>query len=391
MSNPVFGLCCNSGKVVLPILRDPPHTLKSLFERNDRQGTDFRENIWKYNRAFAFTSLRVREDHSVNVHRRGPPVFRIQGELHHRSGPLLPEVDRPPKYAQLYFYDPRAALEHRCQMSTGLNPDTLESLQEMLLNNHQYVPIYWHAFEILEHYNPNDDISIRLRVTPGYHRHRRRYNLPTVDEVAVILPGVDGNNTQLSHRDIVLQTRAGVLQIISDLHPAYIPLYYVLLFPYGENGWHPDLKIRSLGRGGNTKRLTQIRYVAYRLQVRENEYSSLLHGGRLLQRFIVDMYASVDQSRLLWYRLNQPTIRACLYSGLEDVAAQEDENIDLHALGQRFILPSSYIGGPRHMQQRFQDSMAITRFFGHVDIFLTMTTNPLWPEITRELFPHQSA
>ena len=43
------------------------------------------------------------------------------------------------------------------------------------------------------------------------------------------------------------------------------------------------------------------------------------------------------------------------------------------------------------MQQRFQDSMAIARFFGHVDIFLTMTTNPLWPEITRELFPHQSA
>ena len=68
-SSPVFGLCCNSGKVVLPILRELPRTLKALLERNDRQGKDFRENIWKYNSAFAFTSLQVTEDHSVNERR----------------------------------------------------------------------------------------------------------------------------------------------------------------------------------------------------------------------------------------------------------------------------------------------------------------------------------
>ena len=117
----------------------------------------------------------------------------------------------------------------------------------------------------------------------------------------------------------------------------------------------------------------------------------MLRGGRLLQRFMVDMFASIDQSRLLWFRLNQPTIQACLYSGLEDAAAQGDDEVDLHTLGQRFILPSSYIGGPRHMQQHFQDSMAIARYFGQVDIFMTVTTNPLWPEIMRELLPGQTA
>jgi hypothetical protein len=389
-SSPVFGLCCNSGKVVLPFLRDPPRTLKALLERNDRQGKDFRENIWKYNRAFAFTSLQVTEDHSVNERRRGPPVFRIQGELHHRGGPLFPAADRPPTYAQLYFYDTQAALEHRCLQNSGLNPDTLRTLQDMLLNHHQYAPIYRHAYEILERYDPDDDVSIRLRVAPGHDR--RRYNLPTADEVAVILPGMEGDSMQLSQRDIVLQNRAGGLQIINDLHPAYVPLYYVLLFPYGENGWHPALSLHSPDSGQTVaKRLTQTRYVAYRLHVRENEYSALLRGGRLLQRFMVDMFASIDQSRLLWFRLNQPTIRACLYSGLEDAAAQGDDDVDLHTLGQRFILPSSYIGGPRHMQQRFQDSMAIARYFGQVDIFMTMTTNPQWPEITQELLPGQTA
>lgn len=389
-SNPIFGLCCNSGKVKLPLLQPPPNTLKTLLENSDHQANEFRENIWKYNRAFAFTSLRVSEDHSVNESHRGPPVFRIQGELYHRCGPLTPDSGRPPIYAQLYFYDSQAALEHRRHQNSSLNSDTLRSLQEMVQTYNPYVLIYRHAFEILERYDPNEDVSIRLRVAPSYRHHRAQYNLPTADEVAVILPGVDGDDTRYTQRDIILQRHKGELQIISDLHPAYVPLYYVLLFPNGESGWHPDLKLLSCNTQQAPRRLTQTRYVAFRLQVRENEYSTLLRGGRLLQRYVVDMFASIDQSRLYWLRGNQPRLRACLYSGLEDAVVDGDENVDLHNLGQRFILPSSYIGGPRHMQQRFQDSMAIARFFGQVDIFMTVTTNPLWPEITRELLPHQT-
>jgi hypothetical protein len=385
-SSPLFSLCCNNGKVVVPFLQEPPDTLRNLLERSDGAGRDFRENIWKYNRAFAFTSLHAAEDHSINDRRRGPPIFCIQGELHHRGGSLFPSPDCPPTYAQLYFYDPRAALEHRHQQNLGLNNETMHLLQDMLLLHHRYAAVYQHAFEILEHYDPIDDVSIRLRVTPTHDS--RRYNLPVADEVAVILPGVDGPNIQQSQRDIVLHRRAGGLQVISSLHPAYVPLYYVLLFPYGENGWHPDLRLQG---DGGSRRLTQTRYVAYRLQVRENEYSALLRGGRLLQRFAVDMFASIDQDRLFWFRRNQSTIRACLYSGLEDAVAHGDDNVDLHSLGQRFLLPSSYIGGPRHMQQRFQDSMAIARYFRQVDLFVTVTTNSQWPEITRELLPGQAA
>ena len=281
-------------------------------------------------------------------------------------------------------------LEHRHQQNSGLDPEILCTLQHMLLENNQYAIMYHHAYEILQCYDSINDISIRLRVT-ATHNHQR-YNLPTINEVAVILPGIDGVSTDANERDIILENRAGGLQIINDLHPAYVPLYYVLLFPYGENGWHPALRLRS-SNNNNTlpRRLTQTRYVAYRLQVRENEYSALLRGARLLQRYIVDMFASIDQSRLHWFRLNQSKIRACLYSGLEDAAAAGDEDINLHNLGQRFILPSSYIGGPRHMQQRFQDSMAIARYYGQVDLFITVTTNPLWPEITRELLPGQTS
>lgn len=42
------------------------------------------------------------------------------------------------------------------------------------------------------------------------------------------------------------------------------------------------------------------------------------------------------------------------------------------------------------MQQNFQDALAVCRYIGHPDIFLTMTTNPLWDEILQmmKFTPH---
>ena len=41
------------------------------------------------------------------------------------------------------------------------------------------------------------------------------------------------------------------------------------------------------------------------------------------------------------------------------------------------------------MQQLYQDSMAIVREFGKPDLFITVTCNPRWSEITNELLPNQ--
>ena len=232
---------CNRGKVVLPASQDPPQVLKNLLERADGVGKDFRDYV-------CFTSLHVTEDHSINQCSHGPPVFRIQGELHHRSGPLSPANGHTPTYAQLYFYDSRAALEYQCRQNSGLNVHTLETLQHMLLQHHQHTSIYRHAHEILEGYDPNEDPNEDVAI---YYQPQMKSQLP----------GVDGDDQQARERDIVLQNCQGELQIISNLHPGYVPLYHVLLFPYGENGWHPGLTLS----GSSNRRLTQTRYVGYRL------------------------------------------------------------------------------------------------------------------------------
>lgn len=409
-ATPRFGTCCLDGKVRLPAPKDPPATLKNLLTSSDRNCTKFRENIWKYNRAFAFTSLGVSEDYSVN-RGKGPPIFRIFGELHHYSGALSTSEHRTPRYAQVYIYEPKAALDHRMQLNADLDRATMDGLQRMLNSSHPYVTIYRHAYQVLNGYNASNDVQVRLRLQPGHDP--RRYNLPSADEVAVILPDREAG----SHpRDIILRRVNNTLQRISELHPSYAPLQYPLLFPHGEPGWYPEMKLQETDLqqherrqtrarqreeeepqegeqedGDDGRRLTITRFVAHLLHYRPGFFSTLLSGGRLFTRYVVDMFAAADQMRLRWIENNQNTFRAARFNHLEDAAAGDPDNVDLNDLGQRVFLPSSYTGGPRYMHQCYQDSMAIARWKRKVDFFLTMTTNPEWDEIKRELFPGQTA
>ena len=53
------------------------------------------------------------------------------------------------------------------------------------------------------------------------------------------------------------------------------------------------------------------------------------------------------------------------------------------------ILPSSHTGSQRAMKQNYQDAMAIVAHEGTLSLFITMTCNPEWPEIQKELLPGQ--
>ena len=128
-------------------------------------------------------------------------------------------------------------LDAQISQNEGLDKNTMKLLQQMLLGNHNYVPLYKHTFEILEAHDHCNDIEVRLRLTPELDH--RRYNLPTSNEVAVILSGTAASEP----RDIVLRRHDGPLRRISDLHTAYSPLQYPLLFPRGENGWYPEMRL----------------------------------------------------------------------------------------------------------------------------------------------------
>jgi len=68
--------------------------------------------------------------------------------------------------------------------------------------------------------------------------------VPTADEVAALMVG-DGSKA-VDRCDVVLAQQVGSFQRISELHVGYMALHYPLLFPYGEDGWHPNIQLNGV-------------------------------------------------------------------------------------------------------------------------------------------------
>jgi len=67
------------------------------------------------------TLVEVKIDNSVTK-QSGPYCFKIQGELHHLTGALLPYGDQTPMYAQIYILDTAEQLNVRRANNNNLDP-----------------------------------------------------------------------------------------------------------------------------------------------------------------------------------------------------------------------------------------------------------------------------
>ncbi|XP_057724032.1 uncharacterized protein LOC130939991 [Arachis stenosperma] len=124
-------------------------------------------------------------------------------------------------------------------------------------------------------------------------------------------------------------------------------------------------------------------FFAFRLQMRSTESNILLSSRRLFQQFLVDAYTMVEFERLSYIRFNQPKLRVEKYNLLHECLVRSEANAV--STGQRVILSSGFIGGPRYMFNNCKDAFAICKHFGYPSFFVTMTCNPEWDEIKRLL------
>ncbi|XP_019155261.1 PREDICTED: uncharacterized protein LOC109152142 [Ipomoea nil] len=285
-------------------------------------------------------------DRSIN-NGTSPPIFRINGQNFHRIGSLLPTDGVQPKFAQLYIHDTANEIENRMQCvrgdsnQVGLHEEVVHDIKEVLDNNNVFVKSFRMAKKFLD-CNPSAEIKMRLigrRATDA-----RTYTLPTASEVAALIVG-DLEPT-MGERDILVECKTGGLKRISELNPAYLPLQYPILFPYGEDGFKEDIRFSTTltKQNWSRKSVSQREYFAFRVHERLTEISTLLYARRLFQQFLVDAYTIVESARLCYIRANQKGLRCDAYKGLSD---------------------------------------ALTR--GYPNLFITFTCNPKWPEIQRFL------
>jgi len=392
----LYSNCCKYGKIRIPKYREPPQFLKTLLNQNeDKKSKHFLQKIRQYNSMFAFTSMGGNIDKTINQG-EGPYVFRVNGQIHHHIGSLLPEPNKIPKFAELYIFDTKNEIENRLRALTkeepdrhDLNPAIIKGLQEMLDQHNPLVKIFRHARDLFEEHK---GIDISIRILGANKGDPIQYEMPYSEDLAMLIVGdITAENYK---RDIIVSTKKKSLQRISIFHPAYLPLQYPLLFPYGERGFQLGIKYHEdttspirRKRKGKRNTMTVHEFLKYHMHFRDDQPNPWLCYGRLSKQAIVDARAMEDEDRLQYIARNQDKLRAEYIKGIFD--AVEKGMQEGNQIGKRVLLPSSHIGCRRYIIQNYHDGIAICRVYGPPDLFITFTCNPKWPEITSTILESQ--
>jgi len=202
---------------------------------------------------FAFTSMGGNIDKTINKG-EGPYVFRINGQIHHRIGSLLPKPNKIPKFVELYIFDTKNEIENRIRAlskedpyGTDLNPAIMEGLQKRLDECNPLVKVFRHARDLLEEHR---GIDVSIRIIGAKKGDQIQYKMPHPKELAMLIVG--DMTLENYKRDIIVSTRTKTLQHISIFHPAHMPLQYPLLFPYGERGFQLGIEYHEETRNQTT-------------------------------------------------------------------------------------------------------------------------------------------
>lgn len=230
---PHYSMCCAKGKVKLAMHRHPPQLLRDLLDGTHRWSAHFLKEIRLYNCAFQMASTSAKVDRTI---RTGVQQWRVSGNIRHRMGPLRPDVaNAPPEFAQIYIVDNQVnQVARRFRLFGALKPRLLAALQTMLRACNTLVQSCLAAATLAGPIGNNVAIILRADCPD-----QRVYNAPTVHEVAAFLP--DGQPPLSARRDIVVHMRGGGVRNINELNPYYHPLHFVLLHPYGEPGFAPNI------------------------------------------------------------------------------------------------------------------------------------------------------
>ena len=118
--------------------------------------------------------------------------------------------------------------------------------------------------------------------------------------------------------------KEGGVMRINEYNGAYDPLHYVLMFPYGEDGYHlhiPYANIKQVDPSSyNNDEIAKQKFVTakefYSYQIMTRKDNGQWIYGRLTQQYFTDMWAKIECQRLLYIRLNQKQLRSDLYKGM---------------------------------------------------------------------------
>ena len=347
--------CCGNGQIVLPDFPDVPVAISSAI-----YSPQVMAHIRQYNMSLCMASLGHKN--------KSPPgygAFILGGRTFHRIGSMLPAAnDHDHCFAQIYVLDTEDATRRRMDLFNGrgrgdiLRAAALSTLHQQLRIHNPWISQFVAA--------ARDSIPQLV--------WRSTDDLSTMQIGAVVAETGD-------RRDIVVKRFSGELQFIDDGHGLYHPLAYPLLFPLGSLGWNDNMMVVNHDHTSD-RRLSLTEWGRYYMMHRNNTPTHWQKCGRLTAEFYCDMWAQVEARSANFHRSpsQQLKYRAGRVAAIED---QLHAGVPASEIGKNVVrLPSSFVGSARYYQQLYLDAMALPRRFGKPDLFITITCDPKWPEIT---------
>ena len=235
-------------------------------------------------------------------------------KVHQYAGPLQAREGETPVFAQLYVLDP--SLETTTRFANLTVPanisqrekvqlqSILQTLQDTLKLCNPYIRDFRQIINIPDEQLTDGRLVIDAKARPR-GEHARHYNAPIcLEEVSLL--------TVKGRHDLLVPKQDGRLEVVSEQNQSAMSLHYVLLFPCGTKGWHPDLKQSP----GSNKRLTCREFTVYHLNCRKDASNYLHLGGRLFQEWVVMQWLVAENMKLNWMALNQKAVRADTYSNV---------------------------------------------------------------------------
>ncbi len=117
-------------------------------------------------------------------------------------GGMEPVEGQLPRFLQAYVHDAVNEGPNRQMQNPNLNSEHLMTLRTILGRVNPYVNIFIHA---ADHLTANPTEEVHICITAGRtlgNGDVHRYNAPTANEVAMIIPGEPG---EVGNRDVIVQ------------------------------------------------------------------------------------------------------------------------------------------------------------------------------------------
>ena len=96
------------------------------------------------------------------------PSFRIQGQVYHLIGSIIPTQGESPKFAQIYFIDNKESeVATRSAIINGLKPDMIRGINQLLHQTNHYVELFKVAKEIFEQEDTPTNVRIVIMKQKG--------------------------------------------------------------------------------------------------------------------------------------------------------------------------------------------------------------------------------